>query len=278
MLPEIETHAGAGLVGDLLRTGFPMADIREVGPAVFAYGRDRAATEAAVETLAQAIDAAEPDFAGRIWQPDEAVAEAMRIAATARRPVILADTQDNSGAGGPSDTTGLLEALIRGGAKGAVLGLLNDPEVALQAHEAGRGRHDPRGARRQIRHAGPPAARRRLQGAEAGRRHFTGTGPMWHGARMELGPMALLEIEGVRVAVGSVMMQAADQSIFRHLGVEPADEKILALKSSVHFRADFQPICEEILVVEAPGPCAVDPSKLAFTKVRPGLRLKPGGW
>jgi microcystin degradation protein MlrC len=71
------------------------------------------------------------------------------------------------------------------------------------------------------------------------------------------------------------MLQAADQSIFRHLGVEPAKEKILALKSSVHFRADFQPICEEILVVEAPGPCAVDPSKLSFTKVRPGLRLKP---
>ncbi len=89
--------------------------------------------------------------------------------------------------------------------------------------------------------------------------------------------MALLEIEGVRVAVGSRMMQAADQSIFRHLGVEPAEQNILALKSSVHFRADFQPISEEILVVEAPGPCAADPSKLPFTRVRPGLRLKPGG-
>ena len=104
---------------------------------------------------------------------------------------------------------------------------------------------------------------------------FTATGPMWLGARMDLGPMALLEIQGVRVAVGSRMQQAADQSIFRHLGVEPARESILVLKSSVHFRADFQPIAEEILMVEAPGPCYADPSKLTFRNIRPGIRLKP---
>lgn len=277
LLPDIETASGAGVSAISFATGFPMADIHEVGPAVFAYGRDRAATEAAADRLADAINSAEPNFAGRIWQPDEAVAEALRIAESARRPVILADTQDNSGAGGPSDTTGLLEALIRGGARGAVLGLLNDPEVALQAHKAGEGAT----IRAELGGKSGMPGHRPLTGdykvLKLGDGHFTGTGPMWHGARMELGPMALLEIEGVRVAVGSVMMQAADQSIFRHLGVEPAAEKIMALKSSVHFRADFQPICEEILVVEAPGPCAVDPSKLQFTKVRRGLRLKPRG-
>lgn len=275
MLPEIEEKSGAGLRIISFATGFPMADIPEVGPAVFACGKDRGATEAAVEAMVQAIQAAEPEFAGRIWQADEAVAEAMRIARGARRPVILADTQDNSGAGGPSDTTGLLEALIRGGAKGAVLGLLNDPDVAQQAHEAGEGSTIRTGLGGK---SGMPG-HRPLEGdykvLKLGDGHFTGTGPMWGGARMDLGAMALLEISGVRVAVGSRMMQAADQSMFRHLGVEPADEKILILKSSVHFRADFQPISEEILVVESPGPCAADPSKLPFTKARPGLRLKP---
>ena len=42
----------------------------------------------------------------------------------------------------------------------------------------------------------------------------------------------------------SAKQQAADQAMFRHLGVEPAEQDILALKSSVHFRADFQPIAE----------------------------------
>jgi microcystin degradation protein MlrC len=107
--------------------------------------------------------------------------------------------------------------------------------------------------------------------------NFTGTGPMWGGVRCRLGPMALLAIGRVRVIVASRKLQAADQAILRHLGVEPAAQKILALKSSVHFRADFQPIAEEILVVAAPGPMLADPADLPFRKLRPGVRLRPLG-
>ncbi len=121
LLPEIESTSGAGLTAISFAAGFPMADMVELGPAVMAHGRDRAATEAAADTLLQAIHAAEADFNGRLYTAEEAVAEANRLSRDARRPVILADTQDNSGAGGPSDTTGLLEALVSGGARGAVL-------------------------------------------------------------------------------------------------------------------------------------------------------------
>jgi microcystin degradation protein MlrC len=65
--------------------------------------------------------------------------------------------------------------------------------------------------------------------------------------------------------------------MFRHLGIEPARQKILALKSSVHFRADFEPIASEVLVVEAPGPNIADPKKLPYRRLRPGLRLGPLG-
>jgi microcystin degradation protein MlrC len=63
--------------------------------------------------------------------------------------------------------------------------------------------------------------------------------------------------------------------MFRHLGIEPVRERIVAVKSSVHFRADFQPIAEEVLVVASPGPNPADPAALNWTKLRPGLRLKP---
>ena len=56
-------------------------------------------------------------------------------------------------------------------------------------------------------------------------------------------------------------MQAHDQAPFRHLGVEPKDQKILALKSTVHFKADFQPIAEDVLVAVAPGGHVVDPTR-----------------
>ena len=91
-----------------------------------------------------------------------------------------------------------------------------------------------------------------------------------------LGPMALLELPGgLQVAVASRKVQAADREMFRHLGVEPAACRILALKSSVHFRADFGPIAGEVLIAAAPGPVAADPGALAFTRLRPGVAQRP---
>ena len=54
--------------------------------------------------------------------------------------------------------------------------------------------------------------------------------------------------------VVSHKVQALDQAILRHVGVEPAECPILVLKSSVHFRADFGPIAERIIVGIAPRP------------------------
>ena len=274
------TELEAGAVADGVRTlslamGFPLADIAEVGPAVLAYGTDCVATEAIADGMADVLAVREAEFNGRLLAADEAVAEAMRQSSTATRAIVLADTQDNPG-GGPSDTTGLLKALISGEASGAILAILWDLEVAACAHEVGEGAlmTASLGAKSGVAESSPVEGEFKV--LKLGDGKFTGTGPMWRGARIDLGPMALLEIAGVRVIVGSVKMQAADQSIFRHFGIEPAEEAILALKSSVHFRADFQPIAADIILVEAPGPCYADPAKLTFRNVRPGVRMRPG--
>lgn len=107
---------------------------------------------------------------------------------------------------------------------------------------------------------------------------FTATGPMYGGNRMDLGPMALLRSDaapGVEVALASRRLQAADQAILRHLGVEPATKRLLALKSSVHFRADFEPLAAEVLIVAAPGANGADPASLPFRNLRPELRRRP---
>ena len=53
--------------------------------------------------------------------------------------------------------------------------------------------------------------------------------------------------------------------------------KILVNKSSVHFRADFQPIAQAILVAKAPGPLRADPADFPWTRLAPGMRLRPLG-
>ena len=54
-------------------------------------------------------------------------------------------------------------------------------------------------------------------------------------------------------------------------------QKILVNKSSVHFRADFEPIAEKLLICAAPGAMPADTATLPWTRLRPGIRIKPKG-
>lgn len=270
VLPELQAATGATDLS--LSLGFPYCDFEGCGPAVTAYAETQdAADEAAGRLLAMVLDQRQKLMV-RLWSPDEAVAHARAHARLGGPPIVLADTQDNPGGGGHGDTTGLLAALVQGGARGAVLGVLNDAASAAAAHAAGEG------ATISLALGGVSDGapyRGRFTVLKLGDGRFTCTGPMTRGNAADLGPTALIETEGVHVVVASRKMQAYDQAMFRHVGIDPVSVPIIALKSSVHFRADFQPIAKEILVVLAPGPVAADPATLPFTRLRPGLALRP---
>jgi microcystin degradation protein MlrC len=235
------------------------------------------AADRAADEVAHFVALKESEFAVPVLSPAEAVVRAKAIAAGADRPVIIADTQDNPGAGGSSDTTGLLFALVEGGAEGAALGYLCDERAVKTAHNAGKGanitidlggRNGPEGV---------VPYRGTFHVKELGDGKIRTTGPVSGNRDIDLGPVALLQIGGVKIAVTTKRMQALDQAPFRHLGIEPKKQKILALKSTVHFRGDFQPIAEDVLVVIAPGEHLADSSKYPYKRLRRGLRLMPLG-
>ena len=253
--------------------GFPYADFADCGVAVAAYADTQALADAAAGALHGFITAREPSFALDVMPAEQAVAEAIALARTASRPVVIADTQDNPGGGGHGDTTGLLAELIRQGAEGALVALINDEESAAACHAAGEG------AEIMLSLGGrsdnvPLTVSGFVEKLTDGR--FVGTGPMAKGNPAALGPTALIRVSpGVRVIVVSRKMQALDQALIHHVGVDPSACRILALKSSVHFRADFQPIAERVIVATSPGPVVADPALLPFRNLRPGLRLRP---
>lgn len=276
LLEGLERSSGVVLT---FMPGFPMADFDECGMTVFGYGADAAATQSAVAKLRGAVADAERDFAMELYLPDDAVARA-RSRGEPGKPVVIADTQDNPGAGGNGDTTGMLAALVRQRATEATLGLLIDPGAARRAHEAGQGATLAFSLGGRSRIPGDAPFEGEFTVERLGDGKFTCTGPMFKGFRMTLGEMALLRSKaapGVRVVLASRKCQAADQEMFRHVGVEPVRERLLVLKSSVHFRADFEPIAKEILVAKAPGPALADPAEFPWTQLRKGLRLRPLG-
>ncbi|MBB1594520.1 M81 family metallopeptidase [Achromobacter sp. UMC46] len=271
---EIESR---GVTSLSFATGFPAADFPECAPTVWAYGTTQADADAAAAEMARAVLNAERDFGGRLYTPDEAVQEAMRLSQDARKPIVIADAQDNPGAGGSSDTTGVLRALIRHDARDASIGLIVDPAAALAAHRAGVGNkvRIALGGHSGIPDDEPLDSEFIVEKTSDGR--FDTHGAFYRGFHMDLGPSACLRIGGVRIIVATNKVQMADQEMFRFAGVEPTRAAILVVKSSAHFRADFTSISQTILVCAAPGSMLMDAAKQPWTRLRPGIRMAPCG-
>lgn len=264
--------------------GFAAADFAECGPVVFGYGRDEPALRRAVHGLQAQIVERRRDWALALLEPAAAVEQAIAAAVGAPGPVLIADTQDNPGAGGDANTTGLLHALraARAGERlgGAVaLGLLFDPASAAAACAAGVGARLRLTIGRAVATwAGTPSdppvdAEVTVVATHDG--ELLLHGPMTAGARVRLGPCACVEVQGIRVLLASAKMQMLDLDLFRFLGVEPARMKLLVLKSSVHFRAAFAPLASRILIAKAAGPMAADPGELPWRHLDPATATRP---
>ena len=256
--------------------GFPAADIADCGPRVFGHGRQAAAVECAVGALAAAVDAARSQFALQWLPPHEAVQEALRLSQGATAPVVIADTQDNPGAGGDSNTTGLLHALLAEGAglrhPGRIaLGLLVDPEAAAAAHGAGLGGRLRLRLGRAVKAFDGRLTDAPVETEVTVKALSDGVvplhGPMTAGSTVRLGPSARLDVHGVQVLLASAKCQMLDLDLCRFLGVEPAQMAVIVVKSSVHFRAAFAPVASHILVAKAPGPMAADPADLTWIRL-----------
>ncbi len=254
-----------------LAMGFPPADVNEAGPSVFAYAADEEQARRAVVQVADDLARSESAFSRPILSPGAAVTEALRISEAEDGLVVIADTRDNAGAGGASDTTGMLEALVASRADRLAIGVFHDPATAVAACEAGAGSEidvnlGGKSNRRPFR------GRVKVMSVSDG--SFMATGPMFKGSAMELGPMAALRYGGVEIAVASERMQAADRSMFRHVGIDPDGCRVMVLKSSVHFRADFAH-AKAMLVADAPGLNPVNHDALAYRRLRPDVRRMP---
>ncbi len=262
---------GPSVYATSLAMGFPPADTWETGPSVVSYAETEPAARQAVAAVLAQLEAAEAEFAVPLHAPESAIAEALRIADASGGLVVVADTRDNPGAGGAGDTTGLLTAAVKRDAEGVAIGVLADPDTAARATQAGvgaeitvsvGGRSDGR----------PYVGPARVTALGDGR--FTATGPMFGGSHMDLGPMAALRCGRVAVAVASRRMQAADRSMFRHVGIEPDAQRVVIVKSSVHFRADFAH-AKAVVVADAPGLNPVNHDTLDYQHLRSSVRRMP---
>lgn len=261
-------QAATRLLDISIFTGFAYSDVTMLGCTVVAVSDgDKAAAEAAVATLAERIWSERNAIYRRdlLWKVDEAVAH-VRAAPRTGKPIVLLEHADRG-----EDSTYLLRALLEGKSLRVAVPYLLDPVAAAEAAQAGVGAEvtvqaggcsSPR--------AGGPVM---LTGEVlfAGPKSYIGTGPMRRGRRIDLGMTCVLDCDGVVVWLVSNSAAAIDLDPFIQFGFQPADFDVIVLRSKTHFRAVYQPLAEEILLVDTPDWGPADLSILPYTRVRSGV-------
>lgn len=256
-------EAQPGVLGVSLIHGFLWADMAEMGAGVLTV------TDGERPNLAPAIRAVARQFFDargetRAMRIDVATALDRVEAAGPGAPFVIADACDNPGGGAGSDSTFILEAILARGLTGYALALLWDPMALRFAEAAGEG------ARLRLRLGGKtgPEAGRPLDVTARVLAVRSGLVQSGIGFTAPAGTAAALEIAGNIVIVNDVRGQVFSPTCFTDLGIDPAAQRALVVKSTQHFRAQFESLARTILYCETPGALALDLDPTRYANLR----------
>lgn len=252
-------EARPGILSASIAHGFPWADVAAVGTRVLVYGDgDPSAAEGAATEIADRLYAAREALRPRY----PGIADSLDRAGPLNGVVVLGDHSDNPGGGAPGDSTFFLREIVARGLTDAVVGVLHDPAVARIAADAGVG------ANLRVRLGGKAGP---MSGdpidldvtvmavvPDHSQRCFE--------TRVALGLSVWLRHGGIDIAVGSIRTQVYGSDALTGLGISLADKRLVVVKSSGHYEAEFAPLADHLWHVTAPGALNLDFENFPYTK------------
>jgi microcystin degradation protein MlrC len=258
--------------------GFPLADVADAGiSAITVTDGDRQAANAVTSRLLDAAWNRRADFVYRGAPLADAIDRGRRAAETLRsdgirQPVILLDHADNCGSGGTQDDMTVIAAVRDAGLDDVAVAAVWDPEAARILHAAGRGAVVTLtlGGRTEMpsigAHGEPLAVTGTVSALTDGR--WTVAGPMYTGVAVDMGPTAVLAVDGIEIMVVSKHHEPWDVGVFTSVGIDPASKTFLLLKSRIHYRAGFAALAGATIPCDGRGVTTSDNAVLEFEHVR----------
>jgi microcystin degradation protein MlrC len=251
--------------------GFPPADVPDAGLSVVVTTRDDPQLAADLaEELAELAWELRDDFLGGIFTFAEAAEIIRELPDRPDLPLLLVDIADNPWTGGPGDSAALVRFLLAERVEGAAVAIVVDPGTVQQAQSGGIGStiEVALGGKTDGLHGPPLSARATVVNLTDG--YYVNSGPMMTGLPVDLGPTAILAIGNppVRVVVTSRAETPIDPAVFTSNGIDPSACRVLGLKGKGHFRAAFESIVSDVILVEGPGITGADLTRLPFRHIR----------
>lgn len=271
----LEEAAGSPVLSITLAGGFPYSDSITTGMSVIVHtDNDPGAAQRIADEIAHLAWDRRHEMVIANTPVPEAVAAAI---AYPEEPVFLVDVGDNIGGGTPGDGTVILAGLLRQRAQGAVI-VIADADAAQAAHEAGAGGafEGTVGGRTDRLHGEPVPIRGTVRSLSDGR--WVHEGPENAGVAVESGPTAVIDVDsgGIILVLTSRKVMPGDQQQLRSVGIEPAAQHIIVVKSAVRWRGGYGPIARHAIDCDTPGLGSVNLGGFAFQHIpRPIFPLDP---
>jgi microcystin degradation protein MlrC len=240
---------------------FPYADVAELGTRVLVIADgDKKKADALATSLGEELVSLRGKTTPTYLDVRGGVGEGV---AFNDLPVVIADPADNAGGGAPSDNTDILKHLIETKVEDACIGPIWDPIAVRLCFDAGLGaKFDLRfGGKIAVTSGTPVDANVEVIGLK--RDAWQSFGP----TQVPVGNCAAVRVGGVDVVMIDNRTQALGLELFTNVGIDPAQKKIVVVKSTNHFMAAFGPIAKKVIYVDSSGPLKRDPAKIAYTKV-----------
>ncbi len=275
LLEMARRQESQGMLASSVFGGFPLADIWHAGLSVVTVADgDREAAEQANQEILDAAWAERAEFVFESRPLSETIAEAKEMD---DGPIILLDHADNAASGGTQDTVAVLAEVLDQGLEDVAMFGICDPAAVSEMTSAGVGAEvslDLGGKMDMpaIARTGEPlSVTGRVRALTDG--IFPVTVPMGRGTQTDMGPTAVLDIEGsggsvVSVVVCSRNVEPWDPGCFRSVGIEPTAKRYLILKSRIHYRAGFADISTRDIPCNGVGVTSSDNSLFTFEDVR----------
>lgn len=250
--------------------GFPYADVDCMGLSVVTSSPDPSAAAQAATEVADLVLAHGEDFSYEAYPVAEAVRLALAAPADAAGPVVLVDSADNVGGGGPADGTAILaEWLAQQGTGLAVV--IADPAAVARALEAGIGGRltVEVGGHTDERHGPPIAVTGTVRLVSDGT--YVHRGSYSTGITTRMGRSVVLEVSGNTILLTERRVMPFDAQQLLSVGVSPRHCRALVVKSAIAWRAAYGEYASRVIEVDAPGVCTANLRRLNLPAARHGM-------
>lgn len=238
--------------------GFFPSNIPEMGMSVMVItDNNQQKAEQIAEALSQTIWQGRNTLKRHYTPLDEALNMA---AENLPGPVVLGDGSDNPGAGGLCDTTHILRRILERRMTDAAVAVLRDPDNVQRCMEAGIGSTvsmDISGMSDKRLSGGPLPVTGIVENLFDGK--YRNQDAMERGLLVDMGPCAVLNVCGNHVVLSTNRTQVLDAEGFRACGIVPEKQRILVVKSAVHYRASFGRFAGRLVDLALSGYSAPDP-------------------